>query len=63
MVYLIWLFLGIVGYFLMRQGFLVDIGEWPLLAKIGGFVCIFFGPLFVIAALIVNKKNCFRKRM
>ena len=67
----VWLLLGVVGYFLMRQGFLVQfesaLGEkwaWDSKDIILGIVSIVFGgPIFIIMAFSVQGKRCVKKRV
>ena len=65
----IWWLLGWLGYFLMRQGFFVSfeyaLGKqraWNGADKIMGWLGTCIGPIFVIIAVLVKGKNCFRKR-
>ncbi|MHC4121991.1 MAG: hypothetical protein ACYSSI_00325 [Planctomycetota bacterium] len=58
-----WLALGAVGYFLMRQGFLVDIGIWDKsTATMGILAAIIGGPIFIAVAFMVNGKSCLKNR-
>ena len=64
----IWLALGVVGYLMMRQGFLVSyeriLGKekaWDWSDKIGIIFSI-MGPIFILIAILVKGKSCFKKR-
>ncbi len=65
-----WLLLGTIGYFLMRQGFLVDFedalgerGAWgPDMILLGIVSVVLLGPLFILMAFIIKGKNCIKRR-
>ncbi len=67
---ILWIALGVVGYFMMRQGFLVEFEEkgvgknvvWPWFMVLLGISSIALGPIFITMALEVQGRNCFRKR-
>ncbi len=65
----IWSGLGLVGYFLMRQGFLVSyeavLGKekaWDWFDVILGIPLVMTGPLAIMVALIVKGDSCFERR-
>ena len=65
----IWLLLGIVGYFMMRQGFLVafekGLGKresWSFGEMSLGILCISYGVFNIFLALAICGKDCFLKR-
>lgn len=67
---IVWELLGFVGYMMMRQGFLVEFedslgkqGAWGM-REIGPGIILFpvIGPGFIVAALCVQGKVCFKKR-
>lgn len=69
MIYLIWLLLGICGYFMMRQGFLVAFegclgkrGAWGFCEMCLGIICLSWGILNIFLALSICGMDCFRKR-
>ncbi len=66
---LLWLLGGVVGYFLMRQAFLVDFEDvlgktraWGVPEILSGILSVFMGPLFILVAFIVKGMSCFEKR-
>ena len=65
----IWFGLGVVGYFLMRQGFLVDyenvLGKdeaWGWAEVVLGILLVVAGPLAIFIALALKGNSCFKKR-
>lgn len=64
-----WWLLGVCGYFMMRQGSLVEfercLGKkvaWGGIDIVLGLLYTFLGPLAILQALKMSGKNCFRKR-
>lgn len=65
----IWLFLGLCGYFMMRQGFLVSFervlgkkATWGYWDVILGLIYTLYGPFVIIHALSMDGKKCFQRR-
>ena len=66
---IIWLFLGICGYLMLRQGSLVSfesaLGKresWGYMDIALGIPYILVGPIFIIQALALEGRNCFHRR-
>ena len=67
---IVWWIGGLVGYLMIRQGFLVSfesaLGKreaWDVSSVVFGiFSAIILGPLFIIVALVVKGRNCFGSR-
>lgn len=64
-----WWLLGICGYFMMRQGSLVEferaLGKkeaWAYQDIVLGLIYTITGPISILQALKMSGKNCFRKR-
>lgn len=66
----VWLVGGVLGYMMMRQGFLVkfeyclgkDIAWEPFHVILGFFSALFAGPLFMLIALLICGRDCCRHR-
>ena len=63
-----WLF-GICGYFMMRQGSLVEFekelgkkGAWDIWDILLAAMYTLYGPMAILYAFCVYGKSCFRKR-
>lgn len=72
MIYLavLWLLLGVCGYLMLRQGFLVafeasigKLGAWDAPVVIVGLIGILYGPMMIVWALLICGRDCFRKRV
>lgn len=65
----VWLSFGFVGYIIMRQGFLVEFEEsmgkalaWTTDDMVHGFCWTAGGPVFLMVAIMVCGKSCFKRR-
>ncbi len=65
----LWITSGIVGYFLMRQGFLVDhelsLGKkraWRKRNIAVGMLGSLYGPVFLLMAFMIKGASCLKRR-
>jgi hypothetical protein len=66
----VWLTMGILGYMMMRQGFLVNFEReghgkskaWRSFDMYIGFFSVLLGPIFIIISLGTVGKKAFQKR-
>ena len=66
---ILWLAAGAIGWWLMRQGFLVDfessLGKkraWGIKENVAGFFFALLGPVAILAAFFVTGTSCLKKR-
>lgn len=66
---ILWEFLGICGYFMLRQGSLVSFeralgkkAAWGDADVLAGLLYTLSGPIFFFQALLMEGRNCFRRR-